>query len=46
MFTTFCLGNFQLEYGDDVDLAYAAAAAHNVPIKQVHQAAIAAYRNA
>jgi predicted TIM-barrel fold metal-dependent hydrolase len=29
VFTTFCLGNFQLEYGDDVELAYAAAAAHN-----------------
>ena len=29
VFTTFCLGNFQLEYGDDVDLAYAAATAHN-----------------
>ena len=29
VFTTFCLGNFQLEYGNDVDLAYAAATAHN-----------------
>lgn len=29
VFTTFCLGNFQLEYGDDVDLCYAAATAHN-----------------
>jgi predicted TIM-barrel fold metal-dependent hydrolase len=29
VFTTFCLGNFQLEYGDDLDLAYAAASAHN-----------------
>ncbi|HEY1425168.1 MAG TPA: amidohydrolase family protein [Caulobacteraceae bacterium] len=29
VFTTFCLGNFQLEYEDDVDLAYAAATAHN-----------------
>jgi len=29
VFTTFCLGNFQLEYGGDVDLAYAAATAHN-----------------
>jgi predicted TIM-barrel fold metal-dependent hydrolase len=29
VFTTFCLGNFQLEYADDVDLAYAAASAHN-----------------
>ena len=29
VFTTFCLGNFQLEYGDDVELAYAAATAHN-----------------
>jgi uncharacterized protein len=29
VFTTHCLGNFQLEYGDDVDLAYAAATAHN-----------------
>jgi predicted TIM-barrel fold metal-dependent hydrolase len=29
VFTTFCLGNFQLEYGDDADLAYAAATAHN-----------------
>ncbi|HEY3800173.1 MAG TPA: amidohydrolase family protein [Caulobacteraceae bacterium] len=29
VFTTFCLGNFQLEYGDDVELAYAAASAHN-----------------
>ncbi len=29
VFTTFCLGNFQLEYGDDVDFASAAATAHN-----------------
>ena len=29
VFTTFCLGNFQLEYGDDVELAYGAASAHN-----------------
>ncbi len=29
VFTTFCLGNFGLEYGDDVELAYAAATAHN-----------------
>lgn len=29
MFTTFCLGNFGLDYGDDLDLAYAAARAHN-----------------
>ncbi|HUZ14186.1 MAG TPA: amidohydrolase family protein [Caulobacteraceae bacterium] len=29
VFTTFCLGNFQLEYGGDVELAYAAASAHN-----------------
>ena len=29
VFTTFCLGNFQLEYGDDVELCYAAATAHN-----------------
>ncbi|MFI4974717.1 MAG: amidohydrolase family protein [Caulobacterales bacterium] len=29
VFTTFCLGNFQLDYGDDADLAYAAASAHN-----------------
>jgi predicted TIM-barrel fold metal-dependent hydrolase len=29
VFTTFCLGNFQLEYGTDVELAYAAATAHN-----------------
>ncbi len=29
VFTTFCLGNFQLEYGDDAPLAYAAATAHN-----------------
>jgi predicted TIM-barrel fold metal-dependent hydrolase len=29
VFTTFCLGNFQLEYGHDADLAYAAATAHN-----------------
>ncbi len=29
VFTTFCLGNFCLEQGDDLDLAYAAASAHN-----------------
>jgi uncharacterized protein len=29
VFTTFCLGNFQLEYGDDAELCYAAATAHN-----------------
>ncbi|HLY78026.1 MAG TPA: amidohydrolase family protein [Caulobacteraceae bacterium] len=29
VFTTFCLGNFQLEYGDDAELCYAAASAHN-----------------
>ncbi len=29
VFTTHSLGNFQLEYGDDVDLAYAAATAQN-----------------
>src|SRR5271156_4934721 len=29
VFTTFCLGNFQLEYGDDADLCYAASTAHN-----------------
>jgi uncharacterized protein len=29
VFTTFCLGNFQLDHGDDLDLCYAAARAHN-----------------
>lgn len=29
VFTTHSLGNFQLEYGDDVELAYAAATAQN-----------------
>jgi uncharacterized protein len=29
VFTTFCLGNFGLEEGGDVELAYAAASAHN-----------------
>ena len=29
VFTTFCLGNFGLEQGDDVELAYGAATAHN-----------------
>lgn len=29
VFTTFCLGNFGLDQGDDLELAYAAAAAHN-----------------
>jgi predicted TIM-barrel fold metal-dependent hydrolase len=29
VFTTFCLGNFGLDHGDDLDLAYAAAEAHN-----------------
>jgi uncharacterized protein len=29
VFTTFCLGNFQLDQGDDLDLCYAAATAHN-----------------
>ena len=29
VFTTFCLGNFGLDNGPDVDLAYAAAQAHN-----------------
>ncbi|HEY1415185.1 MAG TPA: amidohydrolase family protein [Caulobacteraceae bacterium] len=29
VFTTFCLGNFGLDEGDDVDLCYAAARAHN-----------------
>jgi predicted TIM-barrel fold metal-dependent hydrolase len=28
-FTTTCLGNFGLDHGDDLDLAYAAARAHN-----------------
>lgn len=29
VFTTFCLGNFGLDLGDDMDLCYAAARAHN-----------------
>ncbi len=29
MFTTFCLGNFGLDQGDDMDLCYGAASAHN-----------------
>ncbi len=29
VFTTFCLGNFGLDDGDDLDLCYAAATAHN-----------------
>jgi predicted TIM-barrel fold metal-dependent hydrolase len=29
VFTTFCLGNFGLDHGPDVDLAYSAATAHN-----------------
>jgi predicted TIM-barrel fold metal-dependent hydrolase len=29
VFTTFCLGNFGLDQGDDLELAYAAAQAHN-----------------
>lgn len=29
VFTTWCLGNFGLDKGDDADLCYAAAAAHN-----------------
>lgn len=29
VFTTFCLGNFQLDQSDDFELAYAAADAHN-----------------
>lgn len=29
VFSTFCLGNFQLDHSDDVELAYAAAQAHN-----------------
>ena len=29
VFTTFCLGNFGLDDGDDLDLCYAAAQAHN-----------------
>ena len=29
VFTTFCLGNFQLDQGEDLDLCYAAATAHN-----------------
>ena len=29
VFTTFCLGNFGLDQGDDMDLCYAAAEAHN-----------------
>lgn len=29
VFTTFCLGNFGLDQGDDMELCYAAASAHN-----------------
>lgn len=29
VFTTFCLGNFGLDHGPDLDLTYAAATAHN-----------------
>jgi predicted TIM-barrel fold metal-dependent hydrolase len=29
VFTTFCLGNFGLDQGDDLELCYAAASAHN-----------------
>ena len=29
VFTTFCLGNFELDQGDDLELTYAAASAHN-----------------
>jgi uncharacterized protein len=29
VFTTFCLGNFGLDQGEDMELAYAAASAHN-----------------
>ena len=29
VFTTFCLGNFGLDQGGDIDLCYAAASAHN-----------------
>ncbi len=29
VFTTFCLGNFDLDHGDDLELCYAAASAHN-----------------
>jgi len=29
VFTTFCLGNFGLDRGDDMELCYAAASAHN-----------------
>lgn len=29
VFTTFCLGNFGLDHGDDMELCYAAASAHN-----------------
>jgi predicted TIM-barrel fold metal-dependent hydrolase len=29
VFTTFCLGNFGLDHGEDMDLCYAAATAHN-----------------
>ncbi|QUD88837.1 amidohydrolase family protein [Phenylobacterium montanum] len=29
VFTTFCLGNFGLDHSDDLELAYAAAQAHN-----------------
>ncbi|HOA93250.1 MAG TPA: amidohydrolase family protein [Quisquiliibacterium sp.] len=29
VFTTFCLGNFDLDHSDDLELCYAAASAHN-----------------
>lgn len=32
VFTTFCLGNFDLDDGDDMELCYAAADAHNAMI--------------
>ena len=34
VFTTFCLGNFNLDQGDDLMLAYAAADAHNRMMNQ------------
>ena len=34
VFTTFCLGNFGLDHGDDLALAYAAADAHNRMMNQ------------
>ncbi len=34
VFTTFCLGNFNLDQGDDLVLAYAAADAHNRMMNQ------------